>query len=348
MIMKLPISWPITETYQFSSFVMSIILSHDNTKNLYENNYINLFCLDTDQLWHMDLEFWDVTWEDFRKYGIFEMDLFSINNFSSGALASFLRERIDQGNYLLLHMVDEFYLPYSEFYQNDHFVHDTYIYGYENEFFWVMAYSQKKLKQIKVSAMDIEQSLFSAKDYKPEVFFCSLRPNQAIHVNVDYHRIKQSFYEYLGYKKDFPQCNMQKNSNTNMLTLVPSAPKHKDNYVYGNQIYTVLNNCIDAMLINHDFTHSPIDIRPFRLLWEHKRILQNRINYIITQYNMPKDILYSFEDVIAQANTLFMLAIKYDVTNQKKILESIISQVNLLREHETELLTFFLDKWELI
>lgn len=346
MKMKLPLSWPITETYQSSSFVMSIILAHENIKHSYENNYVNLSCHDTNQLWDMGLNFWGVTWEDFRKYGIFEMDLFSIESFSKNTLSSFLRERIDQGNYLLLHMVDEFFLPYSDFYHNRHFIHDTYIYGYEDDFFWIMAYSNSKLQQIKISASDIEQSLFSAKNYEAEVYFCSLRPNHAINVNVDYQLIKHNIYEYLGYRSFSPTYYTPRSNNTDMLTYVPSTPPRTDNYVYGNNIYMVLNNCLCNILENHDSDHTSIDIRPFRLLLEHKRILQERINYIICQNNLSTNILVSFEEITARAKQLFMLAIKYHLTEQKKIIKNMTNYISELKDLEEILLTRFLNEWE--
>lgn len=348
MMKELPFSWPITETYQFSSFVMSIILSHNNIKNSYENNYINLFCYKTKRIWDMDLEFWDVTWEDFRKYGIFEMNLFSVDSFSQKTLASFLRERIDQGNYLLLHMVDEFYLPYSDVYQKKHYIHDTYLYGYEEDCFLVMAYKNNKLQQLKVLDSDIVQSVFSSKFYKPEVYFCSLRPNQTVYVNVDYGRIKQSFYDYLGIVGKETKRQMQNHVKSNMLNYVYYQTPFKENYVYGNQIYDVLNECMYEILKGFDSNPEKIDIRPFRLIWEHKRILHERIGYIASRYTISQDIVDSFGDLVVTGNQIFMLAIKYNFSGQKEVLERIIKSVEQLKDKEKKLLITFLDEWNAV
>ncbi|MCI9220072.1 MAG: hypothetical protein HFH94_10095 [Lachnospiraceae bacterium] len=142
----------------------------------YENNYINLLCYDTDNLWEMNLNFTDIFWTDFQRGDIFEINEFSVDNFLSSSISSFWRERIDQGNYLLLHTVDEYYLPYASSYHNRHLIHDTYIYGYEDDSFWIMAYTERKLKEIKVSSSDMAQSVFPSKEYMKEACFGHFAP----------------------------------------------------------------------------------------------------------------------------------------------------------------------------
>lgn len=329
MIMKLPISWPITETYQYSSFAMSVICAHDNIKNAYENNYINLFCRDTDYLWDMDLIFTNIFWVDFQKSDIFEINIFSVDNFLSNSLSSFWRERIDQGNYLLLHMVDEYYLPYTRSYRDRHFIHDTYIYGYEDDYFWIMAYTERKLKKIKVSSSDMVQSVLSSKEYKKEVCFWSLRPNKSIKVEINYKKIRQNLYEYLGIN-----CSS-----------LESMENYRPGYVYGNKIYDVLINCLIKFMESSENLIS-LDVRPLRLLWEHKRIIYCRIELIIAKYDLPPDVLSDFKNLVCLSKQIFMLCLKYNVTLKKDILERMIGKIKELKIGEEMLLSKFLSMWE--
>ena len=329
MIMKLPISWPITETYQYSSFSVSIICAHDNIKNAYENNYINLFCRNTDNLWDMNLTFWNIFWTDFRRSDIFEINEFSVDNFQSNSISSFWRECIDQGNYLLLHMVDEYYLPYTRSYHNTHFIHDTYIYGYEDDYFWIMAYTERKLKEIKVSSSDMVQSVFSAKEYKEDVCFWSLRPNKSIKVEVDYKKIKQNLYEYLGIN----------------FSSLESMENYRPACVYGNKTYDVLINCLIKFMESSEKPIS-VDVRPFRLLWDHKRIIYGRIELIIAKYDLPLDVLQDFENLVCLSNQIFMLCLKYNVTLKKDILERVVGKIKELKVREEMLLSNFLSMWE--
>ena len=99
----LPFEWPISETYQNSAFVIGVLLANANIRNAYWNNFLRLDCVDADDIWDIDLKFSDVSWEDFRVQGIFEMDLFRAKCFSQDSIVWFLEERLNQGNYVLLH-----------------------------------------------------------------------------------------------------------------------------------------------------------------------------------------------------------------------------------------------------
>lgn len=106
---KLPLEKPPIETYQSNAFVLGIILANDNIKNAYYNSYINLVCNNTNIMWNMELTFENDKWEYFRKVGIAEMNLYYLKNISKDKFVDFIKERLDQGNYILLYYIDEFY-----------------------------------------------------------------------------------------------------------------------------------------------------------------------------------------------------------------------------------------------
>ncbi len=82
--------------------------------------------------------------------------MFHFSNFERGGFLSFSCERIEQGNNVLLHKINDFYLIYLEYYYKEHFTHDTYLYGYESDGkFHVMAYADKKLIFLKNTLFDI-------------------------------------------------------------------------------------------------------------------------------------------------------------------------------------------------
>lgn len=342
--MILPITWPITETYQCCSFVMSVVLPYDNIKNFYDNNYILLSCVDADQLEDIDLMFWDVSWEDLRKKGIMEMDLYHVANFQSNTLSDFIRERIDQGNYVLLHLIDEFYLPYSVCYEAEHYIHDAYIYGYEDEYFWVMAYSQGKLKSLKVAASDIESGIFSAAEREEDVFFCSLRPNHAVDVQVDYCQIKKMFESYLYGEKIIAEY-LSSINNKDLIRIACDYSEFEEKCVYGIKIYEVLNRCLHTIIEQQDVDFDYISIKPFRILYEHKRVVYERISNILEHFGMSKEILLPFDDILTKSNRIFVLAIKYNMTREKNILERIVNYIDKLKEREVSLLENFLCEW---
>ena len=154
--MVLPIVIPPTETYQSTSLVLGVILSTPNISNEYFNNYMMLSCKKTDIMSEMWLDFYGTDWESFRKRGIFEMNLFQFMNFDRKGFLGFIKERIDQGCYILFYCIDEYYLSYSDYYHKKHYIHDVYVYGYEGtSSFWVLAYKMKKLMLFQVNAEEI-------------------------------------------------------------------------------------------------------------------------------------------------------------------------------------------------
>ena len=99
------------------------------------NNYINIQCIDTDNIEEVKLNFTNVLWENYRLSGIAEMNMYCLDNIHCDCFVNFIKERINQGNYLLFYNIDEYYLSYSNSFQNTHYCHDTYVYGYENSTF---------------------------------------------------------------------------------------------------------------------------------------------------------------------------------------------------------------------
>lgn len=98
----LPLVSPPIATYQGSSFILGVLLAHENTANVLYNNYVNLECNDTYNIYEVNLEFTNISWEDYRLSGIAEMNLYYIKNICHTKFIDFIKERIDQGNYIIL------------------------------------------------------------------------------------------------------------------------------------------------------------------------------------------------------------------------------------------------------
>ncbi len=50
---KLPLAEPPNRTYQGNAFILGILMAYENTKNVYYNNYINLKCNKTKNIYAM-------------------------------------------------------------------------------------------------------------------------------------------------------------------------------------------------------------------------------------------------------------------------------------------------------
>ena len=278
----LPLIIPPTETYQSTSFILGIILQYENIKNIFHNLYINLMCNDTKDIWKVELQFEGVSWEDYRLKGIAEMDLYYLKNISQEKCAEFLKERIEQGNYLLIYDIDEFYLSYNEYFHEIHHVHDTYLYGYDSMFFWVMAYRNNKLQMFPVPQNEIIEGLYGRLKNKENMSFCTFRPFHAAKVDGEYKIFLSQLNEYI-------------------------KGGINEGHVYGNGLYDVITKCICA-IFDGESVNKGVDLCVFRMLWEHKKIIKIHLDYYSSYKKIADEIMNGVIDLVQTAFLIFMLA----------------------------------------
>lgn len=301
-------------TYNSISFVQSIILAHSNLKNELYNSYINLICRYSDDLKSVGMTFLDVAWEDFRLRGLVNMELYSVSYIREGNIASFIKERIEHDYYVLLYKIDEFYLPYSEFYQKGHYMHDTYIYGYENDDFLVMAFTKNnKLERVSVKQKEIEDGLYSAWLQDQGLGFCSLQVNNFIRKRLNIKQIGDSLYNYLNGKDN-------KGNNSSDFT------------AYGLQVYDLIKSFLNNYIILDNKVG--LDIRVFRTLWEHKKLMKLRIEKIGEVYDIDNQYHIEAEELERKAQALFFALIKYYKTYDIDIIKRAVLILDDIKEKE--------------
>lgn len=303
---KLPMIVPPYTTYQGMAFMLGIILSHYNTKNYIYNNFITISCKDTDKIWELSLELVDILWDSLSGEGIFEQDFYEIKKYlNKKTIIPFFKERLEQSSYILLYTVDEFYLSYSESYKKEHFIHDLYLYGYDNDKFCVMAYKNEKLQLFNVPQNEIQASIWALNNPS----FCTCRPNKIINVEINYEKMKENIIDYYNGKKE-------------------------DNYLYGIKIYDAIINSLLNFIKNKE---QKIDMRVFRMIWEHKKILKLQL----LKLQEVLDIETYVEDadkIEVMGNKVFLLGIKFRLTKDFSNLKKMVEILNSMKTQEQKYL----------
>lgn len=321
----LPLADTPTETYQGGAFILSILLAHENTKNIYYNNYINLECDKVDDIFEVKLNFAGTSWEDYRLCGAADMNMYYLKNIHMDYFSEFIKERIDQGNYILFYNIDEYYLSYSKHFLYDHLLHDTYVYGYAQEEFFVMAYRNKKLARFGVPIREIQSGLYYHENADKNLSFCTFRPNSVIFESIDPLQVKRSLCNYL-----YSHYQIDKNERK----------------TYGISIYDVLLKSLKAMLMNAAKKASDIDLRPFRLLWEHKRILKEHIIKMHEMLVFTPDIDIMAAQLESDAEIIFRTAMKYSALRNGDSLKKLSFHLSQMRDNEEKIIHLLLDDFD--
>lgn len=309
----LPMVIPPVETYQNTSFVMGMILASNNMKNAFYNYYNNIVCTETNYMKKIELIFVDALWDTLVDDGLAEMDLFHLSNISKDKFVSFIKERIDQGNYLLLYSIDEYYLSYSKRYQVKHYIHDTYIYGYKEDKLCVMAQKKGKLQMLEIDCQEIVDGMYSQLEKNPCVNFCSFRFRNVVAL-INKEKIKSDLERYLLGKT-----------------------KISENQVFGIAVYQIIKKCSLARAEGRKEEGDLFDLRIFRMIWEHKKVMMlhlDRMNELY-QYQLA-DCLIKMDEIEHLANKIFLLAMKFTVTKKNDLLIKIAENIQVLEMKEKE------------
>jgi len=326
----LPLTEPLIATYQGNSFVLGVLLSHENVKNAYLNGYYNLQCHRTNDSFKSNIDFCNALWEDFRLSGIAEMDLYHVCNIAKEKFSGFIKERIDQDNYILFYYVDVYYLPHSRFYNTHHDIHDLYVFGYEDDCLWAYAYSDKnnKMQKIKVLISDVIKGLYVLED---RLDFCSFRVNHKADVKVDRSEIVSQIKNYLAATTRILEPEMI--YGVGVYDAVLSILK-KELEREGNFIKSGMTNA-QQVICNRE---EVIDMRVFRALYDHKLVLKDHLTTLFGGTPEYQEITDEAEKIEFMAKEMFYQMIKYCMTGKKSLIEHVMKLNCCIRDEEGAML----------
>ena len=108
----------------------------------------------------------------------------------------------------------------------------------------------------------------------------------------------------------------------------------KTGFVFGVKVYDALIQWISL----HETEY--VDHRTLFGLWDHKRIMLERLKYLEDNGYLDKNREYSraYSEVELMANKARLLVMKYNVVRKKDVLASIIALLRDMREKEQEVL----------
>jgi hypothetical protein len=324
-----PVRTPEVITYLHEALPLSLISQDCNYLPWFCGNYIQLLWLATKR--QVPLDFYTVEpyeilanpWLDTRLISSDMVDWFGAN------AETFAMRAIDQG-FSLYSGLDEYYIPDSFSFGKYHTNHANLIYGYNSDekFFYALGYSRfgqyrayrLLFKEFSLAFHNLEFQPQGAVRMINLLRFDNEREyKHAVSKELDLELVGQFMSDYLE----------SRNSSLRFRKLRPPVDG-----VYGMAIYEELCSWVKSLA-----PHTFIDHRPLRLLWEHKKCMVIRLNYFFSQGILPTEFdLASYKAVERAANRARIQLIKFSLTDDSRLVDSILKELDFIREQELALL----------
>ena len=245
-----------------------------------------------------------------------------------GCINTVIRNLINLGYYINFNGVDDYYVEGKSWYKERHFSHDGTICGYDQskKTYCIYAYDSnwiyKKFWTPQKSFNKGCNALFRKGEYG---CICAFKP-KSDHVEFSVETALKGIEDYL-------DSNLEK------------YPEDTEGNVRGIIVHEYIAKYIDK-LYDGSIPYERMDRRVFRLIWEHKKIMLERIEKIEEILNISNEISRKYKPLVVEADTMRMLYASHHMKRRDSVLPVIKAKLLNLMKQEKELLTLFLGKME--
>lgn len=245
-----------------------------------------------------------------------------------------IRNLIDDDFYVYFDNVDDFYIKGKTHYQEKHYPHDGLIIGYDDieQTYQIAAYNNNFMFDLftisqKEFAEGFSYGFFRAYDTgrMPELYGVRVDPEKETYkATIDKEHIDSRIKTYLA-----PHLDTEYSET-------PHVAFGIDIY---DSIIDFLGHQNDSIVTNSSFIKDP---RIFKMLYEHKLSMKERMGYIFKNYDIPLS-LNPYEEIVDRTNRLHFLYAKYFKDHKAKTIEWIINELLVIKENEITLLNQYLN-----
>lgn len=318
---------------------LTIIEAYDGTKEWLLSNYIQLCAPSEYYIYGEDdiefLNFYPKYFSDFESFYLRTHNITeSILELSEEDLIKNIIRWIDN-DYYIETFVDESQLPGTYMHKyKDKRINEQLIYGYdrEAEILKLTAFDETDhYATIDISFFDFVKAFFSEQTKRFS------RESNWISVGQEYGLILYRFRKDLKFTFDIKNIMIQldeyvngKNSALHFKWL----NDEKMNFVFGINVYDAIIKWMSLYETEY------VDHRVLFGLWDHKRIMLERIKYLEDNGYLDKNVKYSFDyaELESMASKARLFVMKYNLVRIKDVLEEIIDILRDMREKEQRIL----------
>lgn len=342
----LPIGSPLVYGYLCNAYPLSIVSVEDKYLDWFYSNYIQMVThLPSGTFFTFYTPYYE--WYEYLRQCPFieyqKLGTDIMEQHPEGIL-QFIMDRIDKDWYVELYL-DEYFLSSKRAYQRFHFPHEILIYGYNKEEakFNTIGYNERTIYGH--YEIGFEEFLEAYKNcFRDQVwekvpyqkFLYLLQYNSNYEFPFDTRLVIDSLKEYLsGY-----------NSSNHFRALKPpTVAPNEGLYSYGTDLYKRFNEFLQYKVGEQK---QEMNVRFSHTMWEHKKIMLQRIQYLGEKGLLSDKAEYysEFEKVEKKALIVLNSCIKYQIKPSEIVLQSLLETSSEVEQMERVILNKLIQELE--
>ncbi|SDM33257.1 hypothetical protein SAMN05428961_11432 [Paenibacillus sp. OK060] len=310
------------DTMNYQGTLFSILADEENLMPWVCNNFIQLRYVIDWELYCYDNQDIIVETCPFIRKNVLSRE---IVNSKWDTFVDFIKHSIDSDSYVWCHL-DRFYIPAHAVYKKQSQFHETLILGYDDESIYIADnLANGKYQETKCTYEEINDAfnnICSPYDHISRVILLKKKNEDIYELNID--QIIDGMRRHLYSKRSFDPINY------NVMSL------------YGLEVYKYLL----TRFRHHKHKIENLDIRPFHLIWEHKKIMMLRLQYManLGYLKHTDEAIVKYVDLEKQSMILRNTVIKYNVTKSSSLLNKIEAELEKILRQEKSCLEELLNK----
>lgn len=231
-----------------------------------------------------------------------------------------IRGFIDQNYYVVVEKIDDYFVEGKTFYHQRHFIHDAFITGYDDEknTYTLAGYDSRWIyTTFETPQRGVVRGIRSAIAQESPSRIIGVRCAQEP-IALDLHEMRRRIADHLHYN------------------LYETTEK-----IYGLLVYDYLSTYLD-FLRNDSIPHARMDWRMFRLVYEQKKCMLDRLLAVEKTFYPPDTLSSAYLPSVEAANAAQFLYAKYCMKRDDSLLTAIQKKLLQIRSNDMVILPRFL------
>ena len=323
---ELPITEPLYSTYQFQGPCTAIAIDNSSVRNWYFNEVMNLSCnrkflkgYTTPDLMIPKSAWWECPHLEF--VGI-------TARFVGGHINSIIKNMIDEGYYVFFQEIDDYYVEGKSWYKKRHFGHDGLICGYDQNDKTYCLYSYDE-NWVYRKFWTTQASLDAGRIAMEKL---GIYPN--------FHAFK-IHSTYIDFSPERVYINLKEYLDSNL----KKYPLRDGENVYGIVVQRFIAEYMET-LYKGIIPYERTDKRVFRLIWEHKKVMLERIQLVEKALGLDNSLSERYSLLVESANTMRMIYASHNIRRRDSVLPVIQKLLLKLIQDEKRILNKLLAEME--